>query len=155
MTPSAMSMKELDLIAPSSGVVRDQDRQVIEVERQALRTFAVVRCVGRSDLVQNQRAAVFSDLDRIESEDPEETQFRVDTSPHGIETRFVLEAPIHRTPLPVSNTSLTVGHEVLVDDLRLGEIDRVYRQVEGLLAAHGPAAVPLIRIVGALLLRKQ
>ncbi|MEW6474311.1 MAG: helicase-related protein [Actinomycetota bacterium] len=111
-------MKELDLIAPGSRVViRDQDWQVVEVERQAMGTRAIVRCVGRSELVQNQRAAFFSDLDRIEPEDPARTRFRLDTSAHGIETRLVLEALIRRTPLPVSNTSLTVGHALLVDDL--------------------------------------
>jgi superfamily II DNA or RNA helicase len=116
--PATTSMAELDLIAPGSRVVvRDQDWQVLEIDRQAMGTRAIVRCVGRSELVQNQRAAFFSDLDRIEPEDPDRTRFRLDTSAQGIETRLVLEALVRRTPLPVSNLALTVGHQMLADDL--------------------------------------
>lgn len=108
----------LDKIAPGSRViVRDQDWQVIEVERQLLGTSAIVRCIGRSELVRDRNASFFSDIDVIEPEDPTRTKFRLDTSPHGVETRLILESMIRRTPVPISNTNLTVGHQILADDL--------------------------------------
>ena len=118
MATPATTAKELDLIAPGSRVVvRDVDWQVIDVARQALGSNVIVRCVGRSELVRDQFAAFHSDLDRIEPEDPTKTRFRMDTSMRGIETRLLLESLIRRTPVPVSNTSLTVGHAMLADDL--------------------------------------
>ena len=114
----ATSIEELDMIAAGSRViVRDQTWQVTEVERQAMGARAVVRCIGRDELIRDQRASFFSDIDRIQPEDPSETSFRLDTSSSGIETRLVLESIIRRTPVPVSNTDLTVGHEMLADDL--------------------------------------
>jgi superfamily II DNA or RNA helicase len=114
----ATSPTQLDLIAPGSRViVRDQVWQVTELERHALETRAIVRCIGRSELVRDQPASFFSDLDRIEPEDPTKTRFRLDTSPGGIETRLALDSIIRRTPIPVSNTALTVGQQMLADDL--------------------------------------
>src|SRR3546814_17877939 len=78
---------------------------------------AIVRCVGRDELVRDQAASFFSDLDRIDPEDAASTRFRLDTSPSGIETRLVLDSLIRRTPVPVSNTNLTVGHQILAYDL--------------------------------------
>jgi superfamily II DNA or RNA helicase len=116
--PTVTTAHNLDLIAPGSRViVRDLEWQVLEVERQAMGIRAIVRCVGRSELVRDQPAAFYSDLDEIEPEDPTRTTFRVDTSPNGIETRLVLESLLRRTPLPISNTSLTVGQAMLADDL--------------------------------------
>ena len=46
-----------------------------------------------------------------------DTRYRLDTSANGIETRLILESLIRRTPIPISNTNLTVGHEILADDL--------------------------------------
>jgi superfamily II DNA or RNA helicase len=107
----------LDQIAAGSRVVvRDQDWQVIEVERQTFGS-AIVRCIGRSELVRDRPASFFSDIDVIEPEDPAKTRFRLDTSPHGVETRLILESLIRRTPVPISNTNLTVGHRMLADDL--------------------------------------
>lgn len=110
--------KVLDLLAPGARViVRDQEWQVEEVERQALGTRAIVRCSGRSELVRGQRASFFTDLDEIVPEDPIQTKFRVDTSARGIETRLLIESMVRRTPVPVSNTNVLVGHRALVDDL--------------------------------------
>ena len=114
----ATSPRELDMIAAGSRVmVRDQTWQVIDVERHAMGGRAVVRCIGRDELTRDRRASFFSDVDRIEPEDPSRTRFRLDTSPSGIETRLVLESIVRRTPVPVANTDLTVGHEMLADDL--------------------------------------
>ena len=98
-------------------VVRDQTWQVTEVEKQEMGGRAVVRCIGRDELVRDRRASFFSDIDHIEPEDPCRTRFRLDTSPSGIETRLVLESILRRTPVPVANTGLTVGNAMLADDL--------------------------------------
>jgi superfamily II DNA or RNA helicase len=116
--PAATPTSDLDLIAPGSRVVvRDLEWQVVGVERQALGTRAIVRCVGRSELVRDQAAAFFSDIDSIEPEDPERTSFRLDVSPNGVETRLLLESLMRRTPLPISHTSVSVGQRMLADDL--------------------------------------
>ena len=118
MADPATSARTLSLIAPGSRVVvRDQDWQVIGVERHGVGTRAIVRCIGRSELVRDQPASFFSDLDQIEPEDPSRTRFRLDKSANGIETRLILESLIRRTPIPVSNVDLTVGHLGLADDL--------------------------------------
>ncbi len=118
MAEPATSTAQLDLIAPGSRVIiRDQTWQVLELERHAMGARAIVRCVGRDELVRDQAASFFSDLDLIEPEDPTKARFRLDTSPSGIETRLVVESLIRRTPVPVSNTGLTVGHQMLADDL--------------------------------------
>jgi len=108
----------LDLLAPGARViVRDLEWQVEEVERQALGNKAIVRCSGRSELVRGQHASFFTELDRIEPEDPSRTTFTLDTSPHGIETRLLIESFVRRTPVPVANSDVLVGHRALVDDL--------------------------------------
>jgi len=118
MADSATSAGVLDRIAPGSRViVRDQDWQVTGVERHAMGTRAIVRCIGRSELVQGRRASFFSDLDAIEPEDPASTTFRVDASANGIETRLVLDSLVRRTPLPASVLELAVGQDALADDL--------------------------------------
>ena len=72
--PAATTAKDLDLIAPGSRViVRDLEWQVVEKEAQALGTKTIVGCVGRSELVRDQPAAFFSDLDEIKPEDPKRT----------------------------------------------------------------------------------
>ena len=118
MADSATSAHVLDRIAPGSRViVRDQDWQVIGIERHPMGTRAIVRCIGRSELVQGRPASFFSDLDAIEPEDPASTTFRVDTSPNGLETRLVLDSLVRRTPLPASVLELAVGQDALADDL--------------------------------------
>ncbi len=108
----------LDLIAPGSRViVRDLEWQVVEVKRQALGTQAIVRCVGRSELVRDRPAAFHSELDEIQPEDPTNTAFVLDESAGGLESRLVLESQVRRTPLPISHTDLSVGHAMLADDL--------------------------------------
>src|SRR3954469_7046589 len=110
--------RQLDLIAPGSRVVvRDLEWQIVSIERQAMGTRGIVHCVGRDELVRDQSAAFYTDIDRVEPEDPARTKFRLDTSPNGIETRLVLESLVRRTPLPISHTSLSVGHSMLADDL--------------------------------------
>jgi superfamily II DNA or RNA helicase len=107
-----------DLLAPGARViVRDQEWHVEEVERQAMGNRAIVRCTGRSELVRGQAASFFTDLDVIEPEDPNRTTFRLDTSPGGLETRLIVDSLVRRTPLPVSQTAITVGHRMLADDL--------------------------------------
>ena len=70
MPDPATSLKQLDSIAPGSRVIaRDQTWQVLEVERHAVGSRAIVRCVGRDELVRDQAASFFSDLDRIDPED--------------------------------------------------------------------------------------
>lgn len=80
-------------------------------------TRAIIHCVGRSELVRDQPAAFYTDIDHVEPEDATRTTFRLDISANGIETRLVLESLIRRTPLPISHTSLSVGHAMLADDL--------------------------------------
>lgn len=110
--------RDLDLIAPGSRVVvRDLEWQVVGIERQALGTRGVVHCVGRSELVRDQPAAFYTDIDLVEPEDPTRTRFRIDTSMNGIETRLVLESLIRRTPLPLTHAGLSVGQSMLADDL--------------------------------------
>ena len=115
---NATQPEVLDLLAPGARViVRDLEWQVEEVERQAMGTRAIVRCSGRSELVRGQRASFFTDLDVIEPEDPNRTRFRLDSSGQGLETRLLIESLVRRTPLPVSNTDVVVGHRILADDL--------------------------------------
>jgi len=119
MPAPATSPNVLNLIAPGSRViVRDQDWQVVGIERHLMGNRAIIRCIGRSELVRDRTASFFSELDLIEPEDPTKTTFKLDESPHGLETRLILESLIRRTPEPVTNTNLTVGDQALIDDLK-------------------------------------
>jgi hypothetical protein len=81
--PVPTTAKDLDLIAPGSRVVvRDLEWQVVDKETQALGTKAIVRCVGRSELVRDRPASFFSDVDEVKPEDPKRTTFNLDTK-HG------------------------------------------------------------------------
>ena len=118
MPDTATDLNVLDLLTPGARiVVRDQEWQVDHVERQGFGIRAVVRCTGRSELVRGRRASFFSDIDRIEAEDPAATRFRLDTSTRGMETRLAIESMMRRTALPVSDTDVVVGHRMLADDL--------------------------------------
>jgi superfamily II DNA or RNA helicase len=118
MSRRATDPKVLNLLAPGARViVRDQEWQVEEVEHDGMSTRALIRCTGRSELVRGQRASFFTDIDKVEPEDPAQTVFRIDTSPAGIESRLMIESLIRRTPLPVSTTEVMVGHKMLADDL--------------------------------------
>lgn len=118
MAMTAPQDDRLDLIAPGSRViVRDLEWQVVEIERQAMGTQAIVRCIGRSELVRDRPAAFHSGLDDIQPEDPTNTKFVLDESSSGLESRLVLESVVRRTPLPISHTDLSVGQAMLADDL--------------------------------------
>lgn len=114
----ATSPKTLSLLSPGARViVRDQEWQIEHIETSDLELRALIHCTGRSELVQGRNATFFSDLDRIEPQDPSSTRFELDLSPQGLATRLTIEATWRRSAVPISNTNVLVGHQMLADDL--------------------------------------
>jgi hypothetical protein len=117
-TSPATDQQALDQIAPGSRVViRDQEWQVEQIDRYNLGQRATVRCSGRSELVLGRIASFFSDIDRIEPEDPALTTFIPDTTPNGLATRLQIESMVRRSPVPISTVESIASHSALIDDL--------------------------------------
>jgi hypothetical protein len=104
-------------IAPGTRVVvRDEEwllRNVRETKSDGLR----VEVTGISDLVRDQDAVFFEQLDDIEPVDPANTRLVPDNSSGFRKSRLWLEALLRRTPIEGSDDALTTGHRGLLDTL--------------------------------------
>jgi ERCC4-related helicase len=114
---AATDAADVDLIAPGARVeVRDEDWLVTKVTRTPF-DGAEIRAIGLSELVREQEAVFYTDLDKVKPLRPEETTLVSDDSPGFRRGRLFLEALLRRTPLPVTETRPAIGHRQLLDDL--------------------------------------
>jgi ERCC4-related helicase len=112
-TPSSA----LPLIAPGAQVViRDEEWLVRSVQHTSADGL-MVKTIGTSELVRDQEATFFTELDGITPLRPEETTLVADATPSFRRSRLYLEALLRKTPLPISETRIAVGHHQLLDDL--------------------------------------
>ncbi len=104
------------LAAGAQVVVRDEEwlvRSVAQTPADGL----LVTCMGTSTLVKDTEATFFTELDMIEPLRPEETTLVQDQSPRYRDTRLYLEAMIRKTPIPATQTGLTVSDGQLLNKL--------------------------------------
>jgi ERCC4-related helicase len=95
-------------------VVRDEEwlvRTVRNTERDGVR----VEVTGVSSLVRDQDAVFFGSLDKIDRLDPREGKLVADDSAGFRSSRLWLESVRRGSPVPASETRITVGHRGLLD----------------------------------------
>ena len=95
-------------------VVRDEEwlvRTVRSTERDGVR----VEVTGVSPLVRDQDAVFFGSLDTIDRLDPREGHLVADDSAGFRSSRLWLESIRRGSPVPASETRITVGHHGLLD----------------------------------------
>ncbi|WP_432559934.1 helicase-related protein [Granulicoccus sp. GXG6511] len=103
-------------VAPGSVVVvRDEEWLVTSVE--AKDDGQLLHVQGLSELVRGTNAAFYESLDTITALDPTQARLRADDSPGYRRAKLWLEATVRKTPLPVSDQSLSVSTQALADPL--------------------------------------
>jgi ERCC4-related helicase len=112
-TPSAA----LPLIAPGAQVVVRDEEWLVRAVQQTPVDGKLVRVIGASELVRDQEASFFTELDEVQPLRPEDTTLVLDPTPGFRRSRLHLEALIRKTPLPAAETRLAVGHRQLLDQL--------------------------------------
>ena len=123
----------IPLIAPGAQVVVRDEEWLVRSVQETRADGLLVRVTGVSELVRDQEATFFTELDEIQPLRPEETRLVRDPTPGFRRSRLYLEALLRKTPLPVSASKLAVGHQQLLDQL---EYQR--RPAERALAALRP-----------------
>jgi len=105
------------LITPGSQVVvRDEEwlvKAVAETEADGQR----VEVIGVSEFVRDTESIFFTEIDNVITLDPASTRLVADDSPGFRRSRLWLEALLRRTPLPLDDSRIAVGHRALLDDL--------------------------------------
>lgn len=76
-----------------------------------------ISVVGTSELVRDHEATFFTALDRVQPLDPDATRLVPDDTPNFRSSRLYLEALLRKTPVPLSETRLTVGPLQLLDSM--------------------------------------
>ena len=103
-----------DIAAGERIVVRDEEwlvRAVRNTERDGVR----VEVTGVSSLVRDQDAVFFGSLDTIDRLDPKDGTLVADDSAGFRRSRLWLESVRRGSPVPASETRITVGHRGLLD----------------------------------------
>ena len=114
---SATDEKLLSLLAPGSQVVVRDEEWVIRA-RGATETMGLkILVVGTSELVRDQEATFFTALDKVQPLDPNDTKLVTDDTPNFRRSRLYLEALLRKTPVPISESRLTVGPLQLLDSM--------------------------------------
>ncbi|WP_375430753.1 SNF2-related protein [uncultured Friedmanniella sp.] len=103
-------------IAPGSVViVRDEEWLVTSMETTDDATLLSVQ--GLSELVRGTSATFYDNIDHVEVSDPRDAQLVGDDSPGYRRARLWLEATARKTPVPLSDPTLTVSAEALATPL--------------------------------------
>jgi superfamily II DNA or RNA helicase len=95
-------------------VVRDEEWLVRSV-RTIGQDETRLEVTGVSELVRDQNAVFYDTLDRVERVDPRSATPVFDETPAFRRSRLWLESVLRRSPVPVSDTRLAVGHRALLD----------------------------------------
>ena len=104
------------IVAGAQVEVRDEEWQVVKTKSTP--TDGVrVDCIGRSPLVRDTHASFFTAIDSIVPLRPEDTALVFDGSPGFRRSRLYLEAVLRKTPVPATESGLTVAHRQLLDEL--------------------------------------
>lgn len=109
--------KHLSLLVPGAQVVVRDEEWVVRA-RSATDTMGLkVGVVGTSELVRDQEATFFTALDKVDPLDPNSTKLVIDESPNFRSSRLYLESLLRKTPVPLSESRLTVGPLQLLDSM--------------------------------------
>ncbi|WP_156157722.1 DEAD/DEAH box helicase [Demequina pelophila] len=109
------STTDLNVAPGSTVVVRDEEWLVTNVTETS--DGPLVHVQGLSELVRGTTAQFFASLDRITPLDPHEAKVTADNSPKYRDSRLWVEAMLRKTPVPITDTSLSVSPHMLADQL--------------------------------------
>ena len=105
------------MFAPGAQVmVRDEEWFVRSVDVRGVDGM-MLKVIGRGELVRDQEATFFTELDYIEPLRPDKATLSLDDSPAFRRSRLFIEALLRKTPLPSSETRLAIGPRQLLNDL--------------------------------------
>lgn len=113
-TPTAL----LDQIAGGAQVVVRDEEWLVRSVQQTPSDGLMVRCTGTSSLVRDTDATFFTSLDHIEPLRPEDTVLVPDETPNYRGSRLYLESIIRKTPVPATESRLTVASGQLLNELQ-------------------------------------
>jgi len=113
-TPAAF----LDQIAGGAQVVVRDEEWLVRSVQDTPSDGRMVRCTGTSSLVRDTEATFFTSLDRIEPLRPEDTVLVADETPNYAGARLYLESIIRKTPVPATESRLTVAGGQLLTELQ-------------------------------------
>src|SRR6266536_3461160 len=125
----ATPLAALSLIAPGVQVVVRDEEWLVRSVQQTRTDGLMVKVIGTSELVRDQEATFFTNLDDVRPLRPETTTLVADPTPAFRRGRLYLEALLRKTPLPVTEARLAVGHR---------QRDYQRRPVQVALEALGP-----------------
>ncbi|MCA1677376.1 MAG: helicase, partial [Actinobacteria bacterium] len=103
-----------DIAAGAQVEIRDEEwlvRSVRRTERDGLR----LEVTGASELVRDQDAVFFTELDAVTVLDPRKTCLVADDTPSFRRSRLWLESLLRQSPTPSSDTRVVAGHRGLLD----------------------------------------
>lgn len=104
----------VNIAAGERVIVRDEEWLVRSV-RTTEHDGARVEVTGVSELVRDQSAVFFGSLDTIDRLDPRDGKLVLDESTGFRRSRLWLESVQRSSPVPASDTRITVGHRALLD----------------------------------------
>ena len=116
--PSSTPTELISKIAAGSQVVVRDEEWLVTATQHTPADGLMVRCIGRSVFVRDQRATFFTNLDVVEPLDPAETKLVADDSPNFRRSRLFLEAVIRKTPVPAISAELAVSQDQLLNPLQ-------------------------------------
>ena len=114
---SATDERLFSLLAPGSQVVVRDEEWVIRARSAALTMGLKISVVGTSELVRDQEATFYTSLDKVQPLDPNGTRLVPDNTPNFRSSRLYLESLLRKTPVPISESRLTVGPLQLLDSM--------------------------------------
>lgn len=97
-------------------VVRDED-WLVRSSRRTRRGSYRIEATGVSELVRDQDAVFYTDLDDVTVLDPRETRLVADDSSGFRRSRLWLESLLRQSATPVTNTDIVSGHRGLADQM--------------------------------------
>ncbi len=115
--PTSTPADLLPLLAPGAQVVVRDEEWLVQSTQSTPADGLLVKCIGTSTLVKDAEATFLTNLDRVEPLRPEDTELVYDVTPSFRGSRLYLESVLRKTPVPATNTDLTVATRQLLDEL--------------------------------------
>ncbi len=105
------------LITPGMQVVVRDEEWLVKAVADTSADGQRIEAIGVSEFVRETEAVFFTGIDDVVPLDPAQTELVADDSPGFRRSRLWLEALLRRTPLPLDDSRIAVGHRALLDDL--------------------------------------
>lgn len=105
------------VVAPGTQVVVRDEEWLVRAVSDTAHDGQKIEVTGVSELVRDTEAVFFTGIDRVEPMDPAATRLVPDDTPGFRRSRLWLESLLRRTPLPLDETRIAVGHRALLDEL--------------------------------------